>query len=238
MNNSSYRTITLERCEKMNNKWLTGFLVLGFLLLAIVLTWLVDGGSMFGRGMMGTGRYDNYGYGRGMMGPGMMGGMGMMAVYAPDAKPVSEDVALKSLETYGNRYSTNVEVKDFMAFSINYYSQMIDASTGEGLAEVLVDRYTGAVYPEPGPNMMWNVRFDKTETPGQVSYDQTAAQNLAAAFLAGHIPGSQVMEGQAFPGYYTFDFGRQEIEGMLSVNAFTGDIWVHTWHGSFLGEHE
>jgi len=223
----------------MNNKWLTGLLVLGFLLLAIVLTWLVAGGSMYGRGMMGTGRYDSNGYGRGMMGSGMMGGMSMMALYAPDAKPVPEDEALKSLETYRSRYGTNVKIKDFMAFSINYYSQLVDATTGEGLAEVLVDRYTGAVSPEPGPNMMWHVRSGMmTEAPGQVSYDQTAAQNLAAAFLADYLPGSQVMEGQAFPGYYTFDFGRQEIEGMLSVNAYTGDIWVHTWHGSFLGEHE
>ena len=212
---------------------------LGFLLLAIVLTWIVAGGSIFGRGMMGTGKNDNYGYGRGMMGSGMMGGMSMMALYAPDAKPVPEEEALKSLETYRSRYGTNVKVKDFMAFSINYYAQMTDANTGEGLAEVLVDRYTGAVSPEPGPNMMWHVRSGMmTEAPGQVSYDQTAAQNLAAAFLADYLPGSQVMEGQAFPGYYTFDFGHQEIEGMLSVNAYTGDIWVHTWHGSFLGEHE
>ncbi len=43
-------------------------------------------------------------------------------------------------------------------------------------------------------------------------------------------------EGQAFPGYYTFDFGRQKVEGMLSVNAYTGEIWVHTGHGFFLGE--
>jgi hypothetical protein len=29
--------------------------------------------------------------------------------------------------------------------------------------------------------------------------------------------------------------------GMLSVNAFTGQVWVHTWHGTFLEmseEHE
>jgi len=22
---------------------------------------------------------------------------------------------------------------------------------------------------------------------------------------------------------------------MMSVNAFSGQIWVHTWHGSYLG---
>jgi len=37
------------------------------------------------------------------------------------------------------------------------------------------------------------------------------------------------------PGYYTFDFGRNETESMLSVNAYSGQIWVHTWHGSYIG---
>jgi hypothetical protein len=39
-------------------------------------------------------------------------------------------------------------------------------------------------------------------------------------------------------GYYTFDFGREDIEGMVSVNAYDAEIWVHTWHGFYLGGHE
>jgi len=40
-----------------------------------------------------------------------------------------------------------------------------------------------------------------------------------------------VMASQSFPGYYTFDYGRTKVEGMLSVNAATGAVWPHTWHG-------
>ncbi len=40
-----------------------------------------------------------------------------------------------------------------------------------------------------------------------------------------------------FPGYYTVDFEvNGQTAGMLSVNAYTGQVWYHTWHGQFLSE--
>ena len=128
----------------------------------------------------------------------------------------------------------------------------MDATTGAGLAEVLVDRYTGVAQPEPGPDMLWNTRFGMTggqygngmmggsnqgrQVPSASRYTQTAAQKLADSFVAGYLPGGKVLEGLPFPGYYTFDYGRKATEGMLSVNAFTGEVWVHGWHGVYLGE--
>lgn len=42
-----------------------------------------------------------------------------------------------------------------------------------------------------------------------------------------------------FPGYYTLDTTRNgKTVGMLSVNARTGAVWHHGWHGRFLGEQE
>ena len=42
-----------------------------------------------------------------------------------------------------------------------------------------------------------------------------------------------------FPGYYSFDTVKNgKTHGMLSVNAATGAIWYHGWHGTFLAEHE
>jgi hypothetical protein len=50
-------------------------------------------------------------------------------------------------------------------------------------------------------------------------------------------PGSAltVADPVAFPGYYTLhtlDAGK--ISGMLSVNAATGAVWYHTWHGAYI----
>jgi hypothetical protein len=40
-----------------------------------------------------------------------------------------------------------------------------------------------------------------------------------------------------FPGYYSFDTTLNgKTHGMLSVNAATGAVWYHGWHGTFLSE--
>jgi hypothetical protein len=42
-----------------------------------------------------------------------------------------------------------------------------------------------------------------------------------------------------FYGYFTFDAHRDGRPfGMLSVNAHTGQVWYHTWHGAFVAEKE
>ncbi len=184
---------------------------------------------------------------------GMMGGMNL-AVYAPTAKPISDAKAMTQLEAFATRYGAEARVKDVMVFGENVYAQIVDAK-GAGLGELLVDRYSGVVQPEPGPNMMWNSRFgmgwggtgmmngsprtgmiNPRQAATTIRYNRTAAQGLATGFLSGFLPGARVQGGQAFPGYYTFDFGRTETDGMLSVNASTGEIWVHTWHGPFITE--
>lgn len=199
-----------------------------------------------GPGMMNN-RDDNYSYGPRMMNsPGynysyesgmmdiMMGNM--MAIYYPESKPITQDEAVRSMQNFSRQYGSNLEVEDFMVFSSNYYAILKDTNSSQDIAEVLVDRYSGSAYPEPGPNMMWNTRFGAGRTmTGGPEYDINEAKKLAGDFLTGYLPGAQVLESNEMPGYYTFDFGRQDIEGMLSVNAYNGQIWVHTWHGPYLG---
>ena len=207
-------------------------LVLGIVLLGLL-------GLALTQGMMG-GWGPGGPMGWGMMGPRMMhGGMGMMAIYPPGVKPIPEEVAKARMEAYAKRLYPGARLKDFMAFSQNYYAQVVDEK-GQGLFELIADRYTGVVSPEPGPNMMWNTRYGMMGGLAQapVRYGLEEAKKLAEAFLKGFLPGARVIEEGAFPGYYTFDFGRKEVEGMLSVNAYTGEVWVHTWHGPFLGGHE
>ncbi|BAW01726.1 hypothetical protein TTMY_1336 [Thermus thermophilus] len=212
-----------------------GFLgIAALLLLGLALTQGMMGG--FGPGTMGYGPQ----YGPGMMGYGMMGGhgmMGMMAVYPPEARPISKEAAKARMEAYAQRLYPGARLKDFMAFSQNYYAQVVDEK-GQGLFELIADRYTGVVSPEPGPNMMWNTRLGMMAypTPAPPRYPLEAARKLAEGFLAAYLPGARILEEGTFPGYYTFDFGRGKVEGMLSVNAYTGEVWIHTWHGFFLGE--
>jgi len=67
----------------------------------------------------------------------------------------------------------------------------------------------------------------------------TLAQAKIAAqrFLDAHLAGTKTDEALTFPGYYTIDVSRVgHPVGMLSVNASTGAVWYHAWHGTFLQE--
>lgn len=190
--------------------------------------------GQMGPGMMYN-QSGNYSYWYGMMGNVMMGNM--MALYYPESKPITQGVAMKNMENFSRQYGSNTEIDDLMAFSSNYYGVVKDTASGQDIAEILADRYSGSAYPEPGPNMMWNTRYGAGSVQaGNSGYDLTGAQKLAEEFLTDYLPGAQIQESHKMPGYYTFDFGRNETESMLSVNAYTGQIWVHTWHGSYLGE--
>jgi hypothetical protein len=186
--------------------------------------------NMPGQGMMG----------QGMMGQNhaMMGNMGMMAVHPADATPIPRAEAIDQLEAYAQQFGPDVQVSDVMAFTNNYYAQLV-TPTGEGVGEVLLGRYNGLVMPEPGPNMMWNTNSAmRSAFANRVQVDQAAAEALAETFLETYLPDATVTRAQQFPGYYTFDYGRGTTEGMLSVNAYSGEVWVHTWHGTLLSEHD
>jgi hypothetical protein len=45
------------------------------------------------------------------------------------------------------------------------------------------------------------------------------------------------MDPVQFYGCYTLDFERDgAVVGMLSVNGFRGQVFLHTWHGTFIEE--
>ncbi len=58
----------------------------------------------------------------------------------------------------------------------------------------------------------------------------------AQAYLDKVLPGAKVEDKPlAFYGYYTSDITRDgKIIGMLSVNGYTGQVWLHQWHGTFV----
>jgi hypothetical protein len=69
----------------------------------------------------------------------------------------------------------------------------------------------------------------------------TAAEavRIADGWLAREQPGTRAGEAEAFPGYFTLHVLRDEkVTGMLSVNARSGAVWFHWWHGKFLGMDE
>jgi len=54
---------------------------------------------------------------------------------------------------------SGLAVDEVIEFSNGYYASIREKDTGIGAFEVLIDRATGRVSPEPGPNMVWNTRY-------------------------------------------------------------------------------
>ena len=78
-----------------------------------------------------------------------------------------------------------------------------------------------------------NVSAELTVTPEQ-------AVEYAQKYLDQYQPGATIAPDAAqFYGYYTFDFSKDgKIIGMLSVNGYNGQVFLHTWHGTFIEEAE
>jgi hypothetical protein len=191
----------------------------------------------------------------------MMGGRGMMNGpwnYIPpgDANPMSIDDAAKQVEKYLDSWGNpDLKLAEVMEFSNHFYAEVEEEGTGVHAFELLVNKYTGQLFPEPGPNMMWNVKYghmgggmmggpwregsrkyrrgDPTE-PMKVKPD--AAIEKARKYLAALYPGLKAdKEVDRFYGYYTIHTLKDgKVYGMLSVNGYTGDVWFHTWHGRFV----
>jgi hypothetical protein len=171
-------------------------------------------------------------YRAGMMRGGMMGS-GMMAVYAPGAVPITGDEARGPALDYARRYGTDITIGDLMTFTLNYYV-VLQGPGNASIAEVLVDWYTGAVGPEPWPDMLRNTG---EASAGGMRFDRASAEALARDFLSRYLPEATITESTTFPGYCTFDFGRNDrTEGMVSVQGSTGTLRVHTRQGQFVEE--
>ncbi|MBL7124482.1 MAG: hypothetical protein ISS51_00070 [Dehalococcoidales bacterium] len=199
---------------------------------------MMGSNSMTGYGgMMGSSGMMRHG---GMMGPGsMMGGWGG---YNPDAEQITIDQAAESVERYLNAYWQDLAAVEVMEFTWNFYAEVEDETTGIHAMELLIDKYTGQVYPEMGPNMMWNTKYgmmgsyNKDASPAaDMTVTEEQAEELAQQFLDTNLPGVTTGEAEVFYGYYTMhtlENGR--IEGMLSVNGYDGAVWYHNWHGPFI----
>jgi hypothetical protein len=214
----------------------------------------------------GWGMMNRRGNGPGMMGGGTSSGgfgPGMMYGYQsanPSAAPLTVDQAYQAASAYlAALNNPDLKIAEVMVFSNNAYVRVIEQGTGIGAFELLVNPSTLAVTPEPGPNMMWNLKYGGMNQAGMMggrngmmgNYSSGAtpsavtgtmpvssAQALQAAqqYLDTALPGTKTAaDADPFYGYYTIDITRDgSIIGMLSVNGYDSQVFMHTWHGTFI----
>ena len=238
-------------------------------------------------GMMGgwSGQGTPGGMMGGTYGQGMMGGWNAQN---PQAQAIDLKQAIASVQAYvGRAGNQDLVVDEVLEFQYNFYAIVKEKSTGNGAYELLVNKYGGAVYPEMGPNLMWNTKYgmwgngqgfqgmmgggmmggygsggwgimgggmmggngwgmmggqygNGTVSPsGQPTVSLEDARKTAQKWLDRYQPGSGTETPDQFYGYYTVHIvQKDQPTGMLSVNAYTGQVWYHNWHGKFIGEQE
>lgn len=216
-----------------------------------------------GPGMMGSSMMGMMMNG-GMVGSGIMDGFGGLTSAEPLSIEEVETIVTDYIDALNHDNLTPVEI---MIFDNHAYAQIVDTSSEMGAFEVLIDHGTGNVFPEPGPNMMWNSEYGMMASfgggmMGNMMYDQpgvgmmggnmmgysgytpeteitaTAEEATAVAqeYLDAYLPGKTADEHvDEFPGYYTLHVLEDgEIVGMLSVNAYSGQVFLHHWHGDLI----
>ncbi len=230
---------------------------------------LSDQGGAYGymgSGMMGGAMMNPGLTGSGMMGTGTMGKYGSTPLFG--VEPLSLSDAEDRLEDYlGALGNDDLILGEVMVFDNHAYAQLIEESTGIGAMELLVDPVTGAVSPEFGPNMMWNLKYGPMagsgmmgmmsgfgyspqygamggmmggqttdDLPTEMSVTADEAVQIAQRYLDTYLAGAEAdEETDAFYGYYTLHINKDgSTVGMLSVNGYTGEVFLHTWHGNLV----
>lgn len=200
------------------------------------------GGMMGSGGMMGPGGFI------GPSGRGYGGMMGSGGPYRSGGQRISMDKAIEIVNNYlRDRNDPDLNASEILEFNYNFYVGFVEKSTGVHAFEALIDPYTGDMYPEPGPNMMWNTKYGmmsgmmwgtrSPSTPMTITEEQ--AKKAAQQFIDGYLPGAKTVDADQFYGYYTLEIMKDNtIYGMLSVNGYTGQVWYHSWHGQFLAMKE
>jgi len=177
---------------------------------------------------------------------GLIGVLGLTVLRPAQGLDIdgAESIATNYLAGFG---APDIKVKEIMEFQQNYYVEYQERSTGLGAFEMLIDKRTGAIFPEYGPNMMWNQKYGhggmmggwNTPPSAQMPVTPSRAKSIAQGYLDSSYPGSVAEEVNQFYGYYTVHITKNGVLfGMLSVNGVAGVVWYHSWHGAFIQSRE
>jgi hypothetical protein len=176
---------------------------------------------------------------------GAPGGM-MGRVFGGGTGDIGIDRAVTIAQDTAASYSgSSLAADEVIEFSENYYASIRETGTGIGAFEILIDRATGNVIREPGPDMMWNAKYSPmrgsmmggsgatSSRPMTVTAQQ--AQGAAQRWLDANGVRANAKAPDSFYGFYTVDFESSgQLVGMVSVNGYTGQVWYHNWHGTFI----
>jgi hypothetical protein len=210
-----------------------------------------------------------YGYGYGYGGPGwiefeprtaygpgvgMMGGFGCPMCgsqgpgwgygrYSNYPQAITIDEAIKIAENYLSTSSySDLKVDEVYEFTNHFEVEFEEKSTGIHAFEILINKFSGAISPEMGPNVMWNTKYGHMyyAPSAKMSVTSEQASEIAKNWLASYDANLTLSEGpEVYYGFYEFHVKQDgRTVAQINVNGFSGQVWFENWHGTLLAEKE
>jgi hypothetical protein len=151
------------------------------------------------------------------------------------------DLALHEVEEYQNNFYATYYEKSTGIFAFQMLiwkpgSTWTGGMMGNGMM-------SGVVMPEPGPNVMWNTKYGVMggmmgvyrQTPTSMTVTPEQAKAIAQRYLDSSFSGTTAGDVDTFYGYYNVDVLKAGNPfGMLSINGYNGQVWYHSWHGTYV----
>jgi len=177
--------------------------------------------------------------------------------------PLTVEESKKAIQSYLDTLkNSDLVLKKIIIFDNHAYGLIAEQSTGKGAMEVTVNPLSKVVGPERGANMLWNLKYGRmsgigctqggvcsknpglngglpsTENIAEMTITPTQAVQYAQAYLDKNLSGNKAADNPvAFYGYYSLEYSKDgKPVGILSVNGYTGQVWLHSWLGTFIEE--
>lgn len=93
----------------------------------------------------------------------------------------------------------------------------------------------GVVKPTP-QSLRWNTEYGNQVITGDEVITLEEAREIVEKWATYNIPGAEMEKYYIFPGHHTFHL-KHPYSGkvILSVNAYTGQVWLNPMCGGYVG---
>ncbi len=185
-----------------------------------------------------VGGMGGYGFGYG----GMGGCMGFQPWNAYGYAGEQKTLTLQDAKEIAERYALpGTELAEIYEFENHFEAEFREKDTGYGAFEIIIDKFTGAVRPEMGPNMMWNAKYGMhTFYYTKPAITEEQAKNIAEQFLKQLGYNWKIdNEVEEYYGFYELHaLADGELVAQINVNAYTGAVFIENWHGKLVNKLE
>lgn len=134
-----------------------------------------------------------------------------------------EQATASALEAVRVRGWTQLSIDEVHIFPGFYEVEFNDTSGFKG-PEVYVNRDSGAIGPEMGPNLIWDTRYGSGVGTCNAQLDEATARSIASSYLRGLNGSSEIQLGDSerHHGYWEFELMRNgQAINQVNVNDCT-----------------